>query len=452
MAGFGLAVRRHHLPFDLVTVGVGHAQVPSSLEHRIVDLGYLAPAEVPDAFAAAAAFVQPSANESFSRTIMEAWLAETIVIASGASDVVTWHCERSGGGLVYADELELGQCLRFVAEAPEQAARTCPQGARLRARQLQVAVGARRHGAFSRGLAVRSAQQRDGGDDGDSHEGPRRRLASPAGSWARAEALREEVVGCSPRGTRSRSSRWIRSRQPTATWPRGGIPGCMRLATMVPGFDSVIVQVQPGLPVRERAGQLERELSLVALSFALRRARHVVIRLECPDDLPGGPGGRAALRLWHSAERIVVGGDDRTSGLCVCARQHRRSHWLLILLVEHAADTVDADDGGWDEGADVAAENVLELVRKRAARERRELAASGSARFAGWDRLAVSGIALTELDSNGSEAPEAPRGLGDRARSVLAFADRQQLLRPGVRAVRVGYRIAKAALGPQRSD
>ncbi len=128
MAGFGLAVRRHHLPFDLVTVGVGHAQVPASLEDRIVDLGYLAPGEVPDAFAAADAFVQPSANESFSRTIMEAWLAETVVIASGASDVVTWHCERSGGGLVYADELELGQCLRFVAQAPEQAAQLARMG------------------------------------------------------------------------------------------------------------------------------------------------------------------------------------------------------------------------------------------------------------------------------------------------------------------------------------
>ncbi|MGD0441534.1 MAG: glycosyltransferase family 4 protein [Acidimicrobiales bacterium] len=128
MAGFALAVRRHQLPFDLVTVGVGHAQVPPSLEHRIVDLGYLAPDEVPDAFAAAAAFVQPSANESFSRTVMEAWLAETVVIASGASDVVTWHCERSGGGLVYADEFELGQCLRFVAEAPGQAAKLARMG------------------------------------------------------------------------------------------------------------------------------------------------------------------------------------------------------------------------------------------------------------------------------------------------------------------------------------
>ena len=122
MVGFGVAIRRHFLPFDLVTVGVGDALPPASLENRIVDLGYLPPAEVPDAFAAAEAFLQPSANESFSRTIMEAWLAETVVIANRQSDVVTWHCERSGGGLLYGDELELGQCLRFVAEAPQQAA------------------------------------------------------------------------------------------------------------------------------------------------------------------------------------------------------------------------------------------------------------------------------------------------------------------------------------------
>ena len=128
MVGFGIATRRHYLPFDLVTVGVGDAQVPASLDDRVVDLGYLAPAEVPDAFAAADAFLQPSTNESFSRTIMEAWLAETIVIANRQSDVVTWHCERSGGGLLYGDELELGQCLRFVAEAPAKAAELARNG------------------------------------------------------------------------------------------------------------------------------------------------------------------------------------------------------------------------------------------------------------------------------------------------------------------------------------
>ncbi len=128
VGGFGGAALRHRLPFDLVTIGVGAATAPRGLAHRIVDLGYLSPAEVPDAFAAADAYVQPSANESFSRTIMDAWLAGTVVIANGASDVVTWHCERSGGGLVYVDELELVQCLRFVAEAPKAAAELARRG------------------------------------------------------------------------------------------------------------------------------------------------------------------------------------------------------------------------------------------------------------------------------------------------------------------------------------
>ncbi|MCB0963408.1 MAG: glycosyltransferase, partial [Acidimicrobiales bacterium] len=75
-----------------------------------------------DAMAAAAAYVQPSALESFSRTVMEAWLAGTPVIANAASAVVAWHCDRAGAGLTYEDDAELEQCLRFVAEDPTDAA------------------------------------------------------------------------------------------------------------------------------------------------------------------------------------------------------------------------------------------------------------------------------------------------------------------------------------------
>ena len=44
------------------------------------------------------------------------------MIANGGSEVNRWHCERSGAGLVYEDSLELEQCLRFVADAPDRAA------------------------------------------------------------------------------------------------------------------------------------------------------------------------------------------------------------------------------------------------------------------------------------------------------------------------------------------
>jgi glycosyltransferase involved in cell wall biosynthesis len=118
---FAAAVVRHRLPFDLVTMGVGEVLVGGPLAHRVVDLGYVPSAEAPDAFAAAEALVQPSANESFSRTVMEAWLAGTPVVANAGSEVVSWHCERSGGGLTYEDDVELGECLAFVAEAPKLA-------------------------------------------------------------------------------------------------------------------------------------------------------------------------------------------------------------------------------------------------------------------------------------------------------------------------------------------
>jgi glycosyltransferase involved in cell wall biosynthesis len=121
MAGFELAVETYGLTLDLVTIGAGKPIVPSSLARRVWDLGFLSEAERNNAFAAAEAYLQPSTNESFSRTVMESWLAGTPVIASARGAVVAWHCERSRGGLVYEDDFELAQCLLLVEQAPELA-------------------------------------------------------------------------------------------------------------------------------------------------------------------------------------------------------------------------------------------------------------------------------------------------------------------------------------------
>ena len=121
LASFGRAVARYPLPFSLVTIGSSAITVPDALADRVIDLGVVDDDVRNDAFAAADAFLQPSAYESFSRTMMEAWLAGTLVIANGAADVSRWHCERSGAGLVYDDDAELAECLRFLANAPEAA-------------------------------------------------------------------------------------------------------------------------------------------------------------------------------------------------------------------------------------------------------------------------------------------------------------------------------------------
>lgn len=128
LEAFAKATLAYDLPFSLVTIGTGKVTAPEVIAERVIDLGFLSAADRNDAFAAAAAYVQPSNLESFSRTIMEAWLAGTLVIGNAESEVVSWHCERSGAGLIFADEEELAQCLCFVAEEPQAAANLASPG------------------------------------------------------------------------------------------------------------------------------------------------------------------------------------------------------------------------------------------------------------------------------------------------------------------------------------
>ena len=89
------ATRLHDLPFDLVTMGAGEVRPPDGLADRVIDLGFVSDSDRNDAFAAASAYIQPSSLESFSRTVMEAWLAGTPVVANAGSAVVSWHVERA---------------------------------------------------------------------------------------------------------------------------------------------------------------------------------------------------------------------------------------------------------------------------------------------------------------------------------------------------------------------
>ncbi len=118
---FAHATTRSQLPFSLVTFGGGQVTPPVSIVDRVIDLGFITEEEKGNAFAAADAYIQPSRLEAFSRTIMEAWLAGTLVIGNGGSPVVSYHAEQSGAGLLYDDEYELEECLSFVADSPEAA-------------------------------------------------------------------------------------------------------------------------------------------------------------------------------------------------------------------------------------------------------------------------------------------------------------------------------------------
>ncbi len=128
LAGFGRAIERGGIPFSLVTIGTGVVAAPDAIADRVLDLGFVSAHDRDGAFAAADAYLQPSPYESFSRTVMEAWLAGTLPIANGESDVVRWHFDRAGSGLVYDDDVELEQCLRFIGDAPDVAASLAAPG------------------------------------------------------------------------------------------------------------------------------------------------------------------------------------------------------------------------------------------------------------------------------------------------------------------------------------
>lgn len=125
---FASAVTRHDLDLRLVTLGTGEVRPPAEVADRVVDLGFVSSAERDDAFAAASAYLQPSSLESFSRTAMEAWLAGTLLIANARSEVVRWHCERSGAGLTFDGAEELIAALRFVDAEPDAAAALAANG------------------------------------------------------------------------------------------------------------------------------------------------------------------------------------------------------------------------------------------------------------------------------------------------------------------------------------
>jgi glycosyltransferase involved in cell wall biosynthesis len=123
-------VTRGDIDLDLVTIGVGPVEPPAAVAGRVIDLGCVDSVERDNAFSAAQAYIQPSRMESFSRTTMEAWLASTVVLTIEESEVVAWHCKRSGGGRTFADKNELEQCLRWLLEARDEAEAMAERGRR----------------------------------------------------------------------------------------------------------------------------------------------------------------------------------------------------------------------------------------------------------------------------------------------------------------------------------
>jgi glycosyltransferase involved in cell wall biosynthesis len=84
-------------PLRLVLAGAVHDPPPVHAEVDV--LGEVDEATKWALYERAEAFVNPSAYESFSIVLMEAWECGTPALVNGASEVLRDHCIRSGGGL-----------------------------------------------------------------------------------------------------------------------------------------------------------------------------------------------------------------------------------------------------------------------------------------------------------------------------------------------------------------
>lgn len=139
-----------------------------------------------------------------------------------------------------------------------------------------------------------------------------------------------------------------------------------RLAIAARRFDAVVLRIEPGLPLHERAGRIERAVALAALGAALGRYSEVTLRLDSPIPLPGGLGGRATNALWSSVGSIVIADEADRRMLLEVPGVSAES-----IVVEEPAGPATRGPQHWPAATDPdLRESVLVVVRNRAARDR----------------------------------------------------------------------------------
>lgn len=107
-------------PHKLVIVGGGEQLEKNEI---IIQTGYVDEQLKYSFLKNCSVFINPSPNESFSISLMEAWLSERPVLVNGESDVLRAHCIRSNGGLYYSDSESFISMLNFLVNSPDKSER-----------------------------------------------------------------------------------------------------------------------------------------------------------------------------------------------------------------------------------------------------------------------------------------------------------------------------------------
>ncbi len=99
---------------SLVLMGMKLMPIPDAPHIRFA--GLLSETERFEALEAATVVVVPSPFESLSLLALESFSIGTPVLANARSEVVMDHCQRSNGGLYYANRDEFRECLRLLVQ------------------------------------------------------------------------------------------------------------------------------------------------------------------------------------------------------------------------------------------------------------------------------------------------------------------------------------------------
>jgi len=113
---------------DLVLLGPGDVEVPSAIARRVHNPGYVSEEMKRAALTGAELLIQPSARESFSIVLMEAWMAGTPVAVNEHCHVGLEHCRRSNGGLYFGNYAEFEGVVRLLTGDKELAHQLAANG------------------------------------------------------------------------------------------------------------------------------------------------------------------------------------------------------------------------------------------------------------------------------------------------------------------------------------
>jgi glycosyltransferase involved in cell wall biosynthesis len=113
---FQLYKKRHPGPLALALVGPVSATIPE--DEDIVVTGTVSEADKGDLVRQALVAISPSALESFSLVVLEAWEQSVPVMVNATCDPTREHCERSGGGLWFGSFRQFEAALeRLLSDA-----------------------------------------------------------------------------------------------------------------------------------------------------------------------------------------------------------------------------------------------------------------------------------------------------------------------------------------------